>query len=86
MLKDLFIVYRSRCDWDTQRIIARIDKCLTQLRQFSLIPFVAGFGISDREHIEQLAPYADGLVVSSAIVRKMIDRDDPAALVRILKK
>jgi tryptophan synthase alpha chain len=41
------------------------------LRERSPLPICIGFGISAAEHIRQLAPVADGLIVGSAIVRRV---------------
>ena len=41
------------------------------LREQTDLPICIGFGISSPEHIRILAPIADGLIVGSAIVRRM---------------
>jgi len=41
------------------------------LREQSDLPVCIGFGISTPEHVKKLAPVADGLIVGSAIVRRM---------------
>ncbi len=41
------------------------------LRENSPLPVCIGFGISQPEHVRLLAPVADGLIVGSAIVRRM---------------
>lgn len=43
------------------------------LRQRTRLPICIGFGISQPEHVQLLAPVADGLIVGSAIVRRMAD-------------
>ena len=43
------------------------------LRQQTDLPVCIGFGISQPEHVKLLAPVADGLIVGSAIVRRMAD-------------
>ncbi len=45
---------------------------LTQLRALRLIttrPICVGFGISAPDHVRAVAPYADGVIVGSAVVR-----------------
>ncbi len=42
---------------------------LKQLKQITRKPIGVGFGISSPEHVQRLVPYADGIVVGSAIVR-----------------
>jgi tryptophan synthase alpha chain len=41
------------------------------LRTQTKLPICIGFGISQPEHVKLLAPVADGLIVGSAIVRRM---------------
>lgn len=43
------------------------------LREQTDLPVCIGFGISQPEHVKTLAPVADGLIVGSAIVRRMAD-------------
>jgi tryptophan synthase alpha chain len=43
------------------------------LRSQTDLPICIGFGISRPEHIRQLAPVADGLIVGSAIVRRLAE-------------
>jgi tryptophan synthase alpha chain len=46
------------------------------LRTQTDLPVCIGFGISRPEHIRQLAPVADGLIVGSAIVRRVAEHAD----------
>lgn len=43
------------------------------LRSQTSLPVCIGFGISEPEHVKQLAPVADGLIVGSAIVRRLAE-------------
>jgi tryptophan synthase alpha chain len=43
------------------------------LRQQTPLPICIGFGISRPEHVRMLAPVADGLIVGSAIVRRIAE-------------
>jgi tryptophan synthase alpha chain len=43
------------------------------LRTVTDLPICIGFGISGPEQVRQLAPLADGLIVGSAIVRRLAD-------------
>jgi tryptophan synthase alpha chain len=42
---------------------------LERARRLTAIPLAVGFGLSKREHMEAVAPYADGAVVGSAFMR-----------------
>ncbi len=55
-----------------------LDK-VAWLRERTELPICIGFGISKVEHVRLLAPVADGLIVGSAIVRRMADAIDPQA-------
>ena len=44
---------------------------VAQLREKTHLPICIGFGISRPEHVRLLAPVADGLIVGSAIVRRV---------------
>ena len=41
---------------------------LERMRSLATKPFVVGFGIKQPEHVEALAPHADGVVVGSALI------------------
>ena len=41
------------------------------LREKTPLPICIGFGISTPDHVRQLAPVADGLIVGSAVVRRI---------------
>lgn len=43
------------------------------LREQTKLPICIGFGISTPEHVKLLAPVADGLIVGSAIVRRIAE-------------
>ena len=44
---------------------------LKWLREQTDLPICVGFGISKPEHAETLKPYCDGMIVGSAIVRRI---------------
>lgn len=43
------------------------------LREQTQLPICIGFGISTPDHVRQLAPVADGLIVGSAVVRRIAE-------------
>jgi tryptophan synthase alpha chain len=43
------------------------------LREKTPLPICIGFGISQPEHVRKLAPVADGLIVGSAVVRRIAE-------------
>lgn len=46
---------------------------VARLRRQTPLPICIGFGISRPEHVRMLAPVADGLIVGSAIVRRIAE-------------
>jgi tryptophan synthase alpha chain len=50
---------------------AGIDQFLETVRNAASVPICVGFGISSREQIERLSRSCDGVIVGSAIVRKV---------------
>lgn len=48
-----------------------IDEFLATVRSATDTPIAVGFGISSREQVERFAKQADGVIVGSAIVRKI---------------
>src|SRR5262249_23092207 len=46
------------------------------LRGPTNLPICVGFGISSPDHIRALAPVADGLIVGSALVRRLAEGQD----------
>jgi len=49
------------------------------LRQRTDLPIAVGFGISRREHVAAVTRSADGAIVGSALVSRMIEASDPVA-------
>ena len=56
------------------------------LREQTELPICIGFGISGPETAAQLAPVADGLIVGSAVVRRVADAKSTAEAVDVVRK
>jgi tryptophan synthase alpha chain len=56
-----------------------LDK-VSWLRERTELPICIGFGISQVEHVRLLAPVADGLIVGSALVRRLAEHADAPQL------
>jgi len=50
---------------------SNIVENVTWLRENGELPVCIGFGISEPEYIKRLSPISDGLIVGSAIVRRI---------------
>jgi len=48
-----------------------------RIRAITDVPLVMGVGIGTPEQAEALAPYVDGIIVGSALVRRAMASDDP---------
>ncbi|MDQ7073774.1 MAG: tryptophan synthase subunit alpha [Gammaproteobacteria bacterium] len=61
--------------------VAAVEQRLNAIRTVSDLPLGVGFGISDAPMAAKMATIADGVVVGSALVKRIADnRDDPQAL------
>lgn len=56
-----------------------LDK-VSWLRERTALPICIGFGISQAEHVRLLSPVADGLIVGSALVRRLSENLPPPQL------
>jgi tryptophan synthase alpha chain len=59
---------------------------LKSLRKMSDLPLAVGFGISGPDQVPALAGVADGVIVGSAIVRRIAEASDPAAAAGAVKR
>ena len=49
--------------------IEELNKTIQEIKRFTSLPIVAGFGIKNKDHVSEICKYADGAVVGSAIVK-----------------
>ena len=61
-----------------QSMTADAAALVARIRRWSKLPVAVGFGISNAEHVAQVAEFADAAVIGSAIV-ELIERSDPQA-------
>ena len=54
---------------------AELSENVAWLRQQTPLPVCIGFGISKPDHVRMLAPVADGLIVGSAIVKRIAEAE-----------
>jgi tryptophan synthase alpha chain len=57
---------------------------VARVRAVTDLPVAVGLGVSGREQAAEVAGYADGVIVGSALVRRVLEADAPAAAVREL--
>lgn len=58
---------------ERQELPSELADNVAWLREQTRLPICIGFGISRPEHVRALAPVADGLIVGSAIMRRIAD-------------
>ncbi len=70
-----FIYYVSREGVTGVRseVAANTGDAVAKIKAHTALPVVVGFGISKREHVKEIAAYADGVVVGSALVNCIKD-------------
>jgi tryptophan synthase alpha chain len=76
-----FIYYVSRegVTGIRDQVAANIPEAVARISQFTDLPIAVGFGISTREQVRQVARYADGVVVGSALVNVIRENLDNRA-------
>jgi tryptophan synthase alpha chain len=67
-----------------QPVMQNIRHDLERIRKITALPLVIGFGISTPEQAAEIAPYADGVVVGSALVRIIGEKGDDGDLIKIV--
>jgi len=61
-----------------QNLTADAAALVARIRRWSTLPVAVGFGISNAEHVAQVAEFADAAVIGSAIV-DLIEKSEPEA-------
>ncbi len=63
-----------------------MENYMNEVRSQTDLPLAIGFGITTKQDLERLSPYADGLIVGSAIVRKVEESNGDAEVVKAFVK
>jgi len=61
----------------------RVEGLARNVRQFTDLPIGIGFGISNADHVSEVAKFADGAVVGSAVINTLADGDPAGASERV---
>ena len=67
----LYLVSRTGVTGAQNRLDPKLEKLIAEVRKISKLPVAVGFGISDADQVRQVASWADGVVVGSAIVNRV---------------
>lgn len=65
---------------ERDQISEAAERLATELKAVTDRPVLLGFGISTPDQAAALSPYADGVVVASALMRRLIDGASPTEL------
>lgn len=70
---------------ERDRLPTGLRELLARLRTMTDLPLCVGFGVSKPEHVQELKEIADGVIVGSALVKKLegAGQDRAAALTRV---
>lgn len=63
---------------ERERVPAQLAGMISRLRTLTDLPLCVGFGVSKPEHVTELRSLADGVIVGTALVRKLEAAADPA--------
>ena len=88
----VYAISRTGITGKQQSLTADAAALVARIRRWSKLPVAVGFGISNAEHVAQVAEFADAAVIGSAIV-ELIERttseqgpaDAPGAVARFIK-
>ncbi len=79
----LYCVSITGITGEREQLPIQIRELLEKLRRETTLPLCVGFGISKPEHVRLLRDHADGIIVGSAIVRR-VERLGSATLAEVL--
>ena len=72
----VYVVSRTGVTGARDTVERSVEELVHRLRARTPLPLAVGFGISRREHVEQVGRYADGAVVGSAVMRVVDESAD----------
>ncbi|HEX3147831.1 MAG TPA: tryptophan synthase subunit alpha [Gemmataceae bacterium] len=70
---------------ERDKLPAELTDQLARLRTMTGLPLCVGFGVSRPEHVRHLKGIADGVIVGSALVKKL-EQGGPAAVVELVRE
>ncbi|MCY4188463.1 MAG: tryptophan synthase subunit alpha [Bryobacterales bacterium] len=81
----VYLVSRAGVTGVSASISGEALALVKRTREKTDLPLAVGFGLSTRQHMEQIAPYAEGAVVGSAFMRLIAEHGDRPGLERKLE-
>jgi tryptophan synthase alpha chain len=70
---------------ERDRLPAELTRQLARLRTMTDLPLCVGFGVSRPDHVRHLKDIADGVIVGSALVKKL-EQGGPGAVVQTVRE
>ena len=49
------------------------QELVSRIRKFTQLPIAVGLGVSTPEQAKEVAAYADGVIIGSALIRELLD-------------
>jgi tryptophan synthase alpha chain len=84
----VYAISRTGITGKQQSMTADASALVSRIKRWTTLPVAVGFGISNAQHVAQVAEFADAAVIGSAIV-ELIERSSPAeapdAVARFIK-
>jgi len=74
----VYAISRTGITGKQQSLTADAQSLVSRIRRWTQLPVAVGFGISNADHVAQVAEFADAAVIGSAIV-ELIERSTPEA-------
>ena len=74
----VYAISRTGITGKQQALASDAAALVARIRQWTTLPVAVGFGISNAQHVAQVAEFADAAVIGSAIV-ELIERSAPEA-------
>ena len=81
----VYVVSRTGVTGTRDTVSGGVQELVGRLRARTPLPLAVGFGVSRREHVEEVGRYADGAVVGSAVMR-VVNEDGDEELETKLEK
>jgi tryptophan synthase alpha chain len=66
--------------------VEEVKKDVERIRKVTALPLAVGFGISTPQQVKEIAPYADGIVVGSAVVKMIEENSNREDLVSVVSQ
>jgi len=65
----VYVVSRTGITGEREKLAEETEDLIRRVKKYSKVPVCVGFGISKKEHVEEITKFADGAIVGSAIVK-----------------